>query len=378
MKTYRNLYPEVTDFVTLLASFRQARRGKRGRPEVAEFEFNLEENLFQLQEELRSRTYRPGAYRNFYIVERKLRLISAAPFRDRVVHHALCSVLDPIWERRFIYDTYACRPGKGTHRAVDRCQQFARRYEYVLQCDVHQFFPSIDYAILRAKLARLVVDPDVLWLIDTILASSAGVLAPMYQMEWFPGDDLLATQRPRGLPVGNLTSQTWANIYLDSLDQFVKRDLKCPAYVRYCDDFLLFDDDKERLHAWKEQVEDHLAGLRLALNWRRSVVYPTRTGIPFLGFRVFATHRRLRADNLAIARHRLRRNRDEYNAGRMTAQQFRQSLQAWIAHASHADTYRLRRAMLSDIVLSPSSGQRGSSSARLSGRIVKGPLKWLA
>ncbi|MCB0042118.1 MAG: hypothetical protein KDE23_20680 [Caldilinea sp.] len=351
MKTYRHLYDQVTDFAALLAAFRKARRGKRDRPEVAEFEFNLEGNLFQLQDELRSGTYRLGAYRNFYVHERKLRLISAAPFRDRVVHHALCAVLDPIWERRFIHDTYACRPGKGTHRALDRCQEFSRRYVNVLQCDVHQFFPAIDHAILRGKLARLVADPDVLWLIDGILDSGAGVLAPMYQMEWFAGDDLLAAQRPRGLPVGNLTSQSWANIYLDSLDQFVKRELRCPAYVRYCDDFLLFGDDKQQLHAFKERVRDHLAGLRLALNWRRSTVYPTRTGIPFLGFRVFPTHRRLRADNVRLARRRLRRQRDDYRADKLTAQQFRESLVAWIGHARHADTYRLRRALLSDIVL---------------------------
>lgn len=359
MKTYRHLYDQITDFPTLLAAFRKARRGKRNRQEVAAFEFDLESNLFELQEELRNRTYQPGAYRNFYIMERKLRLISAAPFRDRVVHHALCSTLDPIWERRFIHDTYACRPGKGTHRAVDRCQEFAQRYPYVLQCDVHQFFPAVDHAILRAKLARYVADPDVLWLIDRILASGAGVLAPMYEMEWFPGDDpstgsgqgLLAACRPRGLPVGNLTSQIWANIYLDSLDQFVKRELRCPAYVRYCDDFLLFGHDKAQLHAWKAQVQAHLAGLRLCLNWRRSVVYPTANGIPFLGYRVFATHRRLRADNVALARRRLRRNLDALQAGQMTVDQFRQSLKAWVAHASHADTYRLRKALLSDIKL---------------------------
>jgi retron-type reverse transcriptase len=351
MKTYRHLYNQITDFPTLLDAFRKARRGKRNRQEVAAFEFDLETNLFRLQEELRTQTYQPGAYRNFYIMERKLRLISAAPFCDRVVHHALCSTLDPIWEQRFIHDTYACRPGKGTHRAVDRCQEFAQRYPYVLQCDVHQFFPAVDHTILRAKLARYVADPDVLWLIDRILASGAGVLAPMYEMEWFPGDDLLAAGRRRGLPVGNLTSQIWANIYLDSLDQFVKRDLKCPAYVRYCDDFLLFGHNKVQLHVWKAQVQEHLDGLRLCLNWRRSVVYPTANGIPFLGYRVFATHRRLRADNVALARRRLRRNLDALQAGQMTVGQFRQSLKAWVAHASHADTYRLRRALLADIKL---------------------------
>lgn len=351
MKTYRHLYPQITEFANLYAAFRKARKGKRQHPAVAAFEDELEANLFQIQDELRSRTYQPGAYRNFYIRERKLRLISAAPFRDRVVHHALCAVLNPIWERRFIHDTYACRPGKGTHRALDRCQEFARRYTYVLQGDIHQFFPAIDHAILRAKFAHLIADEDTLWLIDQILASGAGVLTPMYDMEWFPGDDLLTPLRPRGLPVGNLTSQSWANIYLDSLDQFVKRELKCRAYVRYCDDFVLFHNDKAQLHAWKEQVQGHLNGLRLNLNWRRAVVYPTRTGIPFLGFRLFHTYRRLRTDNVRLARRRLRRHRAAYGAGRITAEQFRTSLVAWIAHASHANSYHLRRRLLADIVL---------------------------
>ena len=141
----------------------------------------------------------------------------------------------------------------------------------------------------------------------------------MYEMEWFPGDDLLSPLRPRGLPIGNLTSQTWANVYLDSLDQFVKRELSCRAYVRYCDDFLFFHDDKEQLHAWKEAVQSHLDGLRLNLNLRRSAVYPTRTGIPFLGFRVFPTHRRLRADNVRRACATLARQPGCLRAGRLSA-----------------------------------------------------------
>lgn len=351
MKTYRNLYPQIISFENLYLAYRKARRGKRDQPEVAAFELDLEANLFQLQEELANHTYAPGAYRNFYLRERKLRLISAAPFADRVVHHALCRVIEPIWEGRFIFDTYACRRGKGTHAALDRCQHFARGHAYVLQCDIHQFFPAIDLTILRQKLARLIQDADALWLIDQILAGGAGILTPMYEMEWFPGDDLLTPLRPRGLPIGNLTSQMWANIYLDSLDHFVKRQLHCRAYLRYCDDFLLFADDKAQLHEWKAAIQQHLNTLRLALNWRRSTVYPTHTGIPFLGFRVYPSHRRLRADNLRLARARLRRNRDAYQAGKLSAHKFHESLLAWIAHASHGDTYRMRRAMLREIVL---------------------------
>jgi RNA-directed DNA polymerase len=365
MKTYRHLYEQITDFANLYAAFRKARRGKRSRPEVAAFELDLEENLFQLQADLQTQRYKPGPYRNFYVQERKRRLISAAPFRDRVVHHALVRVLEPIWEARFIHDSYACRVDKGTHRAIDLAQRHARHYPYVLQCDVHQFFPAIDHAILRARLAHHIADDQTLWLIDQILASGEGILTPIYEMEWFDGDDLLAALRPRGLPVGNLTSQFWANVYLDALDQFVKRELKAKAYLRYCDDFLLFHHDKAQLHAWKAAIQDHLAELRLALNWRRSTVYPVHTGIPFLGLRIFPTHRRLRADNVRAIRQRLRRLKAGWYAGKVTLPQIRESLLAWIAHAAQADSYRLRQRILSDMILTSRRKQRpGKAAAR--------------
>src|SRR3990170_5952435 len=182
MKTYKHLYPQITAFENLRLAFKKAARGKRKSRAVAAFEFDLEANLLSLQEQLLAETYTPGAYFNFRISDPKPRLISAAPFRDRVVHHALCQVIEPIWERRFIHDTYANRIGKGTHRALDRTQQFARRFAYVLQCDLRQFFPSIDHAKLQAELARLITDPDMLWLCDQILTSGVGVLAEAYEM----------------------------------------------------------------------------------------------------------------------------------------------------------------------------------------------------
>lgn len=349
MKSYRHLYPQVCSFANLYLAYREARAGKRGKPSVASFEFNQEEELVRLQSELQNKTYRPGRYVNFYIHDPKRRLISAAPFRDRVVHHALCRVIEPIFEARFIYNSYACRVGKGTHRALDRCQAFSQRYRYVLQCDVKQFFPSIDHAILRARLARWIADRDVLWLIDRILESGVGVLSEEYEMEWFPGDDLTAAWRPRGLPIGNLTSQFWANVYLDELDQFVKRELKVRAYVRYCDDFLLFADDKVQLHAWRRAVIDRLVGLRLRLHEERAQVYPTAEGIPFLGFRVYPDHRRLkRTKGVAFSR-RWRALVQAYAAGEIERERLEASLRGWIAHARHGDTYGLRRALISSM-----------------------------
>ncbi len=313
---------------------------------VADFEFDLERNLFDLQAELLDGSYRPGAYRSFYIRDPKRRLISAAPFRDRVVHHALCNVIGPLFERTFIGDSYANRVGKGTHAALDRCQSFARRYRYVLQCDIEQFFPSIDLTILREMLARKLADDATMALVDRILEGGAPVLTGEYAMHWFPGDDLFAVNRPRGLPIGNLTSQFWANVYLNALDQYVKRELRCAAYLRYVDDFLLFSNSKRELWAWKDAVRAKLANLRLTLHERESTVYPVTNGIPFLGFRVYPTHRRLKRRNGVLFARRYRRMRRAVACGELRLADVRTRVRGWIAHAAHGNTWRLRRALL--------------------------------
>ncbi len=348
MKTYRNLYPQIYAYENLYEAWRKAARGKRSSPEVADFEFNLIENLLALEEELRAQTYRPGPYRHFYISEPKLRRISAAPFRDRVVHHALVQQIEPIFEARFCRDSYACRVGKGTHAALARCRDFARRYPYVLQADIVQFFPAVDHTILRDILFRRLADAPTRRLIDGILDSGAGVLKDEYDMVYFPGDDLLAATRPRGLPIGNLTSQFWANCYLNELDQFVKRELKCAAYARYVDDILLFSDNKRQLWAWKTAINNFLPRLRLTLHQAESTVYPVSNGIPFLGFVTYPTHRLLKRRNgLAFAR-RLRAQLQQLAVGRLTYADVAASVQGWAAHAVHGDTYGLRRALLGE------------------------------
>jgi len=351
LKTYRNLYPQVYAWENLELAYRKARKGKRMRTPVAAFEFDRERNLTELQQELRRQTYRPGPYHSFIIHESKRRLISAAPFRDRVVHHALCNVIEPIFERRFIHDSYANRVGKGTHRALDRCTYFARRYRYVLSCDVRQFFPSIDHAILRRILARYIADPDVMWLVDRILESGVGVLSDEYEMTWFPGDDLLAAARPRGLPIGNLTSQFWANCYLDTLDQFVKRELRCSAYLRYVDDKLFFADDKSQLWEWRAAVVEFLAGLRLTIHENRAQPRPVAEGIPFLGFIVYPDHRRLKRRKGIHFQRRFKRLVTELAAGRLTFEDLDAAVQGWVNHTRSGDTWGLRGAVLGSVVL---------------------------
>jgi len=351
MKTYKNLYPRIWAYENLYTAWRNAARGKRKARGVAAFEYALTDRLLELEEELRTQTYRPGAYRHFRITLPKPRRISAAPFRDRVVHHALMQQIGPIFEARFSRDSYACRVGKGTHAALQRCQELARRYPYVLQCDVVQFFPAVDHAILRDILFRTIADAQTRWLIEHILASGAVALKDEYSMVYFPGDDLFATLRPRGLPIGNLTSQFWANCYLNELDQFVKRDLRCPAYLRYVDDFLLFNDQKKQLWAWKHAIVERLAGLRLTLHARSSTVYPVRHGIPFLGFVTYPTHRLLKRRNgLAFAR-RFRQHLRQLAAGEVEYGTVKAAVRGWLGHAVHGDTYGLRRALITSQVI---------------------------
>ena len=353
MKTYKNLYPQITEFENLYQSFKKAARGKRKKSDVAAFEYNLEANLLALQEELKSESYHPGAYFNFRIQDPKPRLISAAPFRDRVVHHALCNVIEPIWESRFIHDTYACRVGKGTHAALHQTTEFSRRYPYVLQCDLEHFFPSMDHEILHRELTRLVADKKAAGLCKKILDSGASIHKSDYEMRYFSGDTLLAANRPRGLPIGNLTSQFWGNVYLNPLDQFIKRELKCKGYIRYVDDFLLFDKDKKRLHEWREVIMQFLAGLRLTLHEKRAVVFPVETGIPFLGWRTYPTHRKLRRHNGVRFQRRFAAQRKAFLHGELSFEKLDASVQAWIAHLAHGNTWGLRRSLLNSPLLTP-------------------------
>ncbi len=339
------IYTQLYRWDNLLLAYQRASRGKRGHANVAAFEYRLEDNLLRLQAELAGQSYQPGPYTSFYIHEPKRRLISAAPFPDRVVHHALGNLIEPLFERSFIFDSYANRIGKGTHRALARCQEFARRYRYVLQADVEQFFPAIDHAILRAILARKIEDERVMGLIDRILAGGIGVLAEEYDLHWFPGDDLLAVLRARGLPIGNLTSQFWANCYLNGFDHFVKRELRCPGYLRYVDDVALFGDDKAVLWDWREALIERLAGLRLTIH-PAAQPRPVSEGIPFLGFITYPDRRRLKRRKGLHYRRSLTALLTAYHAGEIPLARVTASVQSWINHVRYGNTVGLRKAML--------------------------------
>ena len=340
MKRYGNLWHQIVDWSNLLLAARKAQKGKRFRDNVLAFNYNLEPELFKLQSELVDKTYIPGKYRSFRIYDPKPRLISAAPYRDRVVHHALCTIIVPLIEKSFIHDSYANRVGYGTHRALRRFIDFARSSRYVLQCDIRKYFPSIDHEILKQIIRRKIKCSDALWLIDMIIDSS-NPQDPV--LEYFPGDDLLTpVLRRHGLPIGNLTSQFFANVYLNDFDHFIKEKLKVKKYLRFVDDFALFGDDWKILNQARQEIESYLTSLRLIIHPIKSQLFETCHGANFVGFRVLPDRVRVRNDNLRRARKRLKQLQIDYGHGKVSLKELTQRLQSWSAHLEHGDTYRLR------------------------------------
>ena len=361
MKHLQNLWPQLIAFENLWEAWRNARRGKSRSPGAVLFELNLESELLTLQRELADGSYQPGEYRLFTLYERKPRLIAAAPFRDRVVHHAVMNMIESPLDRTFIYDSYACRRGKGVHAAVDRYQQWAQRYPYVLKLDIQRYFPSIDHDLLKEKLRRRIADPQVLALLDRIIDSSpeaatdvppfgkggqGGFSEPVY----FPGDNLLTPlERRRGIPIGNLTSQFFANLYLDDFDHWLKEQRRVPAYLRYVDDMALLADSKSSLHDHQAALADYLNRERLRLHPRKVQISRTRDGLNLLGYIVFPHRRRLRNDNGLRFRRRLRGFAQAYAEGRLSLADINPSVQAWIGHARHADALGLRQSIFNAV-----------------------------
>ncbi len=342
-KTYDHLWPQIITFENLHTAYLKARRGKRFSPDVLAFSADLEESLLSIQEDLVSKRYRTSAYRCFFVYEPKKRMIAALPFRDRVVHHALCNVIEPIWEARFIDDNYACRVGKGTHAAADRLTAFLRRAHrqwgqvYVLKLDVKSYFPSVNHEILMELIRRKITCRDTLWLVGEIVQS-------------WRGDE------GKGLPIGNLTSQLLANVYLHELDMFVKHNLRARYYLRYMDDTLVVHQDKGWLQQAKRSIGVFL-GTRLALELNsKSNVFPAEQGVPFLGYRIWRTHRLLKKENVQRVRRRLQALAWRYATGGVDLATVDASVQSWLGHARHACTYGLRRRLFGEFVLQRRQG----------------------
>jgi len=341
MKRYGDLWDRIICWENLVLAARKAQRGKRGRDSVQRFNFRQESELLKLQEELATRSYRPGSFRTHWILRPKKRLISAAPYRDRVVHHALMNVLEPILDRHFHPDSCACRRGRGTHAAADRLQKLMGRCRYALQCDIHKFFATIDHDVLKAAFRRLIKDRHALWLMDLVVDSSNDQEG---ELCWFSGDDLFTPlERRKGLPIGNLTSQWFANWILNDLDHYITSDLGIGAYVRYCDDFIVLHNDRTVLKDALAMIRRFLAARRLQLHERKVFVRPVGAGLTFLGYRIWPTHRLLRKSNVKALRRRVRWMQRAYADWRMDWPQIKLRLDSWMGHAAHTDSKLLLR-----------------------------------
>ncbi len=335
MKRIGGLFEQITPFQNLLLATRKAARGKQSKPTVARFLFYLEYELFRLESELNHNRYRPGDFTVFEIFDPKRRRICAAPFRDRVVHHAICNVLEPIFDRRLIFNSYACRTGKGTHAAIQRAQDFARCYAYCAKFDIRKFFESVDHVLLKELLRRILKEPQLLGLLDRIIDHPPPYSAP-----------------GKGLPIGNLTSQHFANFYLGELDHYLKDRLGIKGYIRYMDDMLLFGDDKPALHYLLADIRK-FAQTRLQLQFKEqaTLLVPVSEGIPFLGFRVYPEMIRLNQRTLRRLRCKFRGNERAYLNGKIDIDELIATGSALISHIAHADSFRLREHLICDSLI---------------------------
>ena len=333
------LWDDVASFGALCAAARRAARGKRRVAAVARWLADLEPNALRLERELDAGTWRPGAPTTFVIHDPKTRTITAAPFEDRVVHHALMDRLEPLLEARLVPETFACRRGKGTHAALRHARGLVRRRGWYLKLDVARCFDSIRHDLALEALAEVTADERVLELAGRIVRAG--------------GRD------GRGLPIGNLTSQWLANLFLGRLDRFVIGELGIRGYVRYMDDFVLFADEKAALRAAHGEIERLLAErLDLRLKERATRLAPTRVGLPFLGWRVYRGTSRLRPENLRRTRERLRRRAWQRREGQIDDDAYRAALRSVFEHLRHGSTLGLRRRLCEELEARAPPGAR--------------------
>ncbi|MCB9503791.1 MAG: RNA-dependent DNA polymerase [Deferribacteres bacterium] len=329
-KHYKNLYPQIHTFENLWSASRKARLGKRKKLSTAEFEHNLEENLFEIQHALAQEDFHFSPYRFFTIREPQERLIAAAPYRDRVVHHAICNVIEPILDSIMVFDSYACRKDKGSHKAVQRAQSFLQKSKWFLKIDLRKYFFSIDHQLLLADLAKKLCDKKLMRLISQLLAtySSLPLLSNSLKGELnFQGD------RAVGLPIGNLTSQLFANYFLTPLDRFIKEKLLINYSIRYMDDIILFSRSKQELQTAKFQISNFLTERRLCMHQDKSQIAPAHHGLRFLGFHIYPHTLKISRPNLQRFKIRMRRKSYLYNDTFLDWEHVLQSLNGWLGYA---------------------------------------------
>ncbi|MBA7493887.1 hypothetical protein ES702_04452 [subsurface metagenome] len=339
MKTYKNLYQKVCSFDNLISAFKKARKGKSKKDYVINFESGLQKNLKCLQNDLMNKNYSPYPLKKFIIRDPKTRTIHASVFRDRIIHHAIINILNPIYEKIFIYDSFASRKNKGTHNAINRFESFIKKVSsngrliknsfnnnsiqgYVLKADFRHYFNSVNHKVLISILKKKIDDRNLINLIEIVLGnfeSSKGI----------------------GMPLGNYTSQFFANVYLNELDYYVKHILKVKYYIRYVDDFVMLHKNKKRLRYFLRHINNFLPCLKIKLHTEKTEIYALRNGITFLGYRIFYHYRLLRKRNIKFFVKRLEKNVFLYNNKEISEEQFESRINGWLGYAKYGNTFNL-------------------------------------
>jgi retron-type reverse transcriptase len=341
MKTYKNIYKQIYAYDNLYKAYRKARLGKSKKDYVIIFEKNLEANLISLHRDLAFKTYHPVKLKRFIVRDPKTRVIHSSIFRDRIVHHAIINVIQPIYEKIFIYDSFASRKNKGSHNAVSRFEYFVKKMSkgklikdsynnnsivgYCLKADVRKYFAKINHEVLINILRKKIDDEDFIDLIKLILEN----------------------YEETGVPLGNYTSQFFGNVYLNYLDYFVKHRLKAEFYIRYVDDFIILHRDKKVLEEYKSKIEKYLTFLKLELHPDKTEIHALRNGITFLGYRIFYHYKLLTKRNIRHFTKRLKNNIILFNNGEITREQLESRVNGWFGYAKFGNTFKLREKFLS-------------------------------
>ena len=325
-----NIWEELCTLDNLEFAYKKARKGKASKRYIIEFEKDFYTNLSILRFELMFNFYQPKPLKTFVIKDPKTRIISKSDFRDRIVHHAICNLIEPTFDKSFIFDSYANRKGKGTLKAIQRFEQFKRKVSknnsknsFVFKADIKHYFENINRDILLMQIKSKIQNPNLLRLIQLILNNH---------------------QHKKGMPLGNLTSQFFANIYLDKLDQYVKHKLKVRYYIRYVDDFIILDNSKQKLEALMININNFLIKhLEIQLHSAKSKVIPINNGIQFLGYRIFPNHKLLKKPNIRKFNCRLFEQINLYKNNLLNFDKIYNSYLGWQGYAQQANTYSLRK-----------------------------------
>ncbi len=323
MKRTGNLIPKIIEMENLELAFFKARKGKDAKQEVIIYRSNLAKNLQTLQQQILSGEVEVGNYHFFTIYDPKERQICAASFTERVLHHALMNICHAVFERQQIFDSYATRKSRGTYAALYRAEHFQKKYQWFLKLDIRKYFDSIDHSILFELLQRKFKDKHLLQIFKKIIES--------YQ-----------TQKDKGLPIGNLTSQYFANYFLSFTDHYIKEHLKVPAYVRYIDDMVLWHNDKKELNRVGQEVESFLLE-KLALSLKTKTLNSSQHGLSFLGYRIFDTKTTLTKRSKMRFVKKAKKYNHYLQTQQWTPEEYQKHILPLLAYIRHAQTKGLRQ-----------------------------------